>query len=143
MNIVNRYKQRENAFLVFYSNIFINGSNSFLTNENEMKSILQTIKPEEDPDQFFYEVLTLAGKKHAEVQQKIQQHLKGWRIERLAKIDYALLMLGTTELLYLQEKTPLPVVCNEYVELSKRFGHADSPTFINATLEQLGKIESV
>lgn len=60
-------------------------------------------------------------------------------MERLAKIDCSLLMLGTTEFFYLDQTTPLPVICNEYVELAKKYGHADSAVFINATLEAISK----
>lgn len=143
MNVPNRTKQRENIFLVFYSNIFVNGSNSILSQESEMKSILNSIKPEEVPDQYFFEVLSLASKHSEDLQNKIQSCLKGWRIERLAKIDYSLLMLGTVELLLLKDKTPLAVVCNEYVELAKKFGHSDSPNFVNATLEKLAETNNL
>ena len=136
-----RTQQRENAFLVFYSNLFIHGTDTTLENEAEMLSILDSVKPGEVPDEFFYEILKNTKTHLDEIRGNIQTCLKGWRLERLAKIDYSLLILGSSELFHLKDKTPLPVVCNEYVELAKKFGHADSPNFINATLESISKLK--
>lgn len=139
MNVMTRAAQRENAFLVFYSNLFIHGDESILLNKREVLEILHSIKPEENVDEFFYELLEKTTRNINDIKNKIQPCLKGWRIERLAKIDCSLLMLGTTEFFFLKQTTPLPVICNEYVELAKKYGHADSPVFINATLEAISK----
>lgn len=139
MNTLSRSNQRENAFLVFYSNLFINGSEDTLTNRTEIKNILHSLKPDDIPDEFLFELLHLTAINSNEIKNKIQQCLKGWRIERLAKVDCSILMLGTTEFFYLTEKTPLAVLCNEYIELAKKYGHADSSNFVNATLEAISK----
>lgn len=139
MNQTSRSIQRENAFLVFYSNIFINGDHSKLNDKNELKIILHTLKPNEMVDDFFYDLLEKTHVNLEDIKMKIQSCLKGWRFERLAKIDCSILMLGTTEFFYLKNTTPLAVICNEYVELAKKYGHADSQTFVNATLEAISK----
>ncbi len=141
MSNTNRTTQRENAFLVFYSNIFIHGDQTILLKKSEVLEILHSIKPEESVDSFFYELLEKTITHIENLKNKIQPCLKGWRLERLAKIDCSLLMLGATEFFYLDQTTPLPVICNEYVELAKKYGHVDSPTFVNATLEAISKLK--
>lgn len=141
MNQTSRSVQRENAFLVFYSNLFIHGDHARLLDKNETNIILHSLKPDEVVDEFFYDLLEKTSFNLESIKLKIQSCLKGWRLERLAKIDCSLLMLGTTEFFYLTEATPLPVICNEYVELAKRYGHADSQVFVNATLEAISKLK--
>jgi N utilization substance protein B len=46
------------------------------------------------------------------------------------------LRLGTYELLFAPE-TPRAVALNEAIELSRRFGTADSPAFVNGVLDKL------
>lgn len=139
MSSTNRTTQRENAFLVFYSNLFIHGDQTVLLDKNEVLEILHSLKPEENVDSFFYELLEKTTTNIEDIKTKIQSCLKGWRLERLAKIDCSILMLGTTEFFHLKQVTPLPVICNEYVELAKKYGHVDSPVFVNATLEAISK----
>jgi len=67
----------------------------------------------------------------------IEPLLIGWKMERIAKIDHTLLQLGIVEMFFLDEKTPKAVVCNEYVDLSKKYGHKESPAFINGILEKI------
>lgn len=60
------------------------------------------------------------------------------KVHQLEKIDYALLMLGAYEILFVQE-TPKPVVIDEMVNLAKKYGTAESYAFINGTLDALRK----
>jgi N utilization substance protein B len=63
--------------------------------------------------------------------------LVGWKMERIAKVDHALIQLGVVEMFFLEQKTPKAVVCNEYVDLSKKYGHKESPAFVNGVLEKI------
>lgn len=60
------------------------------------------------------------------------------KINQLEKIDYSLLMLGAFEILFFKD-TPKAVVIDEMVNLAKKFGTTDSYSFINGTLDSLGK----
>jgi len=55
-----------------------------------------------------------------------------WRIERMPLVDRNILRLGTYELLY--TAVPVGVPLNECVELAKRYGTANSGSFINGVL---------
>ncbi len=57
-------------------------------------------------------------------------------IEKIAKIDAAILRLSVYELLF-EKKEPEKVVIDESVELAKQFGGEGSPSFINGVLGNL------
>lgn len=57
-------------------------------------------------------------------------------IDKIAKIDAAILRLSVYELLF-EKKEPEKVVIDESVELAKQFGGEGSPSFINGVLGNL------
>ena len=61
-----------------------------------------------------------------------------WPIEKIAKIDLAILRLAVYEL-KLESKEPPKVVIDEAVELAKEYGSETSPSFINGVLGTLLK----
>lgn len=72
------------------------------------------------------------------LEDKISPNLHKRKITQLEKIDYTILMLGTFEILNIDE-TPKAVVIDEMVNLAKKFGTADSYSFINGTLDSINK----
>lgn len=68
----------------------------------------------------------------------IEKYLKKWTINRLAKVDLAILRLCSYEIL-LSEDVPDNVAINEGVELAKKYGDEKSPAFINAVLDKIAK----
>jgi N utilization substance protein B len=69
-----------------------------------------------------------------ELDAAISRACQNWRFERIAALDRNLLRLGAYELLK-EPGTPAAVVLDEAVELAKRFGEADSPSFVNGVLD--------
>lgn len=68
----------------------------------------------------------------------ISNNLKtDWKIERISKINLALLKLAIYEIKYKQ--LPYKVVINEVVELAKKYGEDTSHTFINGILASVVK----
>lgn len=62
---------------------------------------------------------------------------EGWTLQRLAKIDLAILRLGFYEVLYVDnEKVPLQVAVDEAIELSKTFSDGKSTKFIAGVLSK-------
>lgn len=60
-----------------------------------------------------------------------------WTIDRVSKINIAILKLATYEIVYV--KLPYKVVVNEVVELAKKYGDSNSSTFINGILANIIK----
>ena len=72
----------------------------------------------------------------------LKNHLIGrtpnWDSERIAKIDYAILITSITELIYFPSIPP-KVTINEYIEIAKEFSSPSSGKFINGVLDKLIK----
>jgi N utilization substance protein B len=61
-----------------------------------------------------------------------------WRVSRMAIVDRNVLRLGAFELLHTPQ-TPTNVILNEAIDLSRRYGSANSPAFVNGVLDRLRK----
>ena len=76
-------------------------------------------------------------KLHAkEVDGQIQKYANGWDISRLVKMDKDILRIAITELLFVKD-APLKVVCDEAVELAKKYSTEDSSSFVNGILAKV------
>ena len=63
----------------------------------------------------------------------INQTAKGWETSRMGKVDLTLIRLAVYEIKY-DDEIPTGVAINEAVELAKKFGQDNSPSFINGIL---------
>lgn len=73
-----------------------------------------------------------------EIIKQISNNLKSdWKLERISKVNLALLKLAIYEMLY--KKVPYKVVINEVVELAKKYGEDTSSSFINGVLATIVK----
>ena len=59
-----------------------------------------------------------------------------WRFERIAAVDRNILRIAAYELMK-EPETPASVIIDEAVEMAKRFGEADSPSFVNGVLDAI------
>ena len=69
----------------------------------------------------------------------IAEAATNWRFDRIAAVDRNLLRLGAYEL-DMERDTPPSVVIDEAVEIAKRFGEADSPSFVNGVLDAVRRM---
>ena len=73
-----------------------------------------------------------------DIEEKISKNLKdNWSIDRISKIDKALLILAIYEIQY--KEIPFKVVINEVVEIAKKYGEDTSASFINGVLANIVK----
>ncbi|TCQ02890.1 transcription antitermination factor NusB [Serpentinicella alkaliphila] len=75
-----------------------------------------------------------------EVDALIEQYAIGWHVDRLAKVDLAILRLAITEMQYIDD-IPKNVSINEALELAKKYSTEESSPFINGILDKLIKKE--
>jgi N utilization substance protein B len=68
-----------------------------------------------------------------DIDDKIRQAAPDFPVDKINKIDLAVLRLATYELL-IEQKEPQNVIIDEAVELAKEFGNNTSPAFINGVL---------
>lgn len=74
------------------------------------------------------------------IDQIISDHLKkGWTIDRLASVDRNILRLAVFELKFDSVEKPVPVIINEAVEISKKYGTDASSRFVNGILDAIAK----
>ena len=68
----------------------------------------------------------------------ISEHAIGWTVDRIAKVDLAILRVALYEMLH-REDVPTGAAINEAVELAKRFGGDKSYSFVNGILGTAAK----
>lgn len=70
-----------------------------------------------------------------EIDSMANKYLNKWTMDRLNKVDQAILSLGIYELLYTE--TPSVVVINEAIELSKKYSDEAVTKMINGVLDKV------
>lgn len=96
------------------------------------------IKEEMEVENDFVNMLVNGVIAHEKDIKKIaNDNLVGWEIDRLSKVDKAILSIGIFELLYTD--TPAIVAINEAIELSHKYSDEAVSKMINATLDKIYK----
>ena len=93
-------------------------------NEEEIKSL---------DERYIKSVLEGIVEKVVSIDEYIAKYSKDWSIERMSKIDLAILRVAIYEVLY-KDDIPSSVSINEAVELAKKYSHEDASSFINGIL---------
>lgn len=68
-----------------------------------------------------------------EIDKYITENSKDWKLNRIAKVDLAVLRVAISEILY-NDTIPESVSINEAVEISKKYSSEDSHKFVNGIL---------
>ena len=131
---MNISKMREYAFMLLYEleiqkdfneesiSLFLENNN--IEDKNAKKYIKKTVRGIKENE--------------SEIIKIIEKKLKAeWNIDRIAKINLALLKLSIYEILYAD--VPYKVSINEAIELAKAYGDDNSPNFINGVLANVVK----
>ncbi|MCI8713505.1 MAG: transcription antitermination factor NusB [Ruminococcus sp.] len=77
-----------------------------------------------------------------EIDKLLNENTQGWKTKRMNKVDLAILRLAVYEMAW-DEDIPTKVAINEAVELAKRFGGDDSPSFVNGVLGKVARGDDV
>ena len=85
---------------------------------------------------FANEIVRGYAAKRESIDETIRSVSQHWRLERMARVDRNILRLGVYELLELKD-VPRKVTLNEAVELAKRYGDENSPSFVNGVLDRI------
>ena len=95
--------------------------------------LAETEKLENLEKDYFLDVVHGVTENLTEIDSLIKNHAKGWSLERMPKVDLAIMRLAVYELSF-RKDIPWNVSINEAVELSKKYGGEQSRTFINGIL---------
>ena len=84
---------------------------------------------------YIHNVLVAYVANQDEIDNDIENASVKWHLERIAKVDLAILRLAITEIKYLHDKdVPAQVAINEAINLAKKYSSEDSGKFINGLL---------
>lgn len=131
---MNRSQTRELAFKLLYQ-IEIQKA---VTNE-DIELFFETSEiADKQAKEYIKDAIYGISDKSKEILDMISKNLKeNWEIERISKVNLALLKLGIYEIVY--KELPFKVVINEVVELAKKYGEETSHSFINGILASIVK----
>lgn len=97
--------------------------------------------PSLEDGEYIRQVVSGVRERQEELDERIERHLVNWSIERLARVDLAILRLAAFEIAY-RKDVPSAVAVNEAVELSHRFSTDEAGGFINGVLGSLVRQEN-
>ncbi len=131
---MNRSRARELAFKLLYQIEIQKEVNKedieLFFDNNEVNSV--------EAKEYINDVVNGINKYSKEILDQISKNLKeDWEVERVSKVNLALLKLAIYEIKY--KELPYKVVINEVVELAKKYGEETSHSFINGILASVVK----
>lgn len=94
--------------------------------------------PGDEVRDFYKELVQGVTTKKGDIDHLIETHSNNWKVSRMAKVDLNILRMATYELMF-STGVPPNVALNEAIEISKKFGSEDSPSFINGILDNILK----
>lgn len=68
----------------------------------------------------------------------ISNSSKGWKIDRIPRIDLAIMRISLFEIMH-RNDIPVNISINEAVELAKKFSSDEAPSFINGVIGEICK----
>jgi N utilization substance protein B len=127
-----RKKARDCAFKCIYQL----GFDFSLNLEDILKYNYEEDNSTEEEKEYISELLNGVANNIDAIDEQILNNLKDWTIDRIAKIDLAILRLAIYEIKYI-ENVPVKVSVNEAVELAKMYGNETSANFVNGLLAKV------
>ena len=148
---MSRRDSREAAVKIIFQNEFIDArlrtddpSEVIVSSEDMLAMFISSAedKEVEKIDRSFVLVVLNSVLDHIkDIDALIVSHIEqGWNINRLCKIDLAILREAIAEINYIDD-IPVGVTINEAVELAKKFSYPEASSFINGILGSVSRNE--
>ncbi len=131
---MSRRELREHIFRMLFRREFFGTAEEF---EEQVALYLEELSPLEEADRSYMQskVEAIYGRVE-ELDARINEVARGWKTGRMGKVDLTVLRLALYEMLY-EESVPERVAINEAVEIVRKYGGDDSPSFVNGILAKL------
>ena len=121
-----RSKQREQAFLLIFSDMF--------KKDDESDNLIELYRESfEEVSDFAKQLYEGVKNNTDELDGFISEYLNGWKLNRISKVNLAVLRLAVYEIKYVDD-VPVSVAINEAVELSKKYSGKEDASFVNGIL---------
>lgn len=104
--------------------------------KEQVEDFLESLGQENFDKDYFFEIVNGVMNCLQEINETIEAKAKDWTLDRIAKIDLAILRVAIYEMKH-RDDIPIGVSINEAVELAKKYGTDDSSRFINGLLGQV------
>lgn len=90
------------------------------------------------PSGFAWELVEGTWKHYTELDAIINQHSRNWRVDRMGRVEAAILRLAIFEIVY-RPDVPSKVTINEALEMAKQFGDPNASSFVNGILDSIAR----
>ena len=118
---MNRHQNRENAVIALYQ---------YLIFERDIEQLIEDLNDEYIVDVFKYTLVNIQTFKS-----DIDSKLDHWSFDRLGFVEQAILLLGYGEIS--KGEVEKPIIIDEYIEIAKKYGDADSYKIINGVMDKI------
>ena len=125
----NRSELREIAMNALYQVYIYENTKTDYNVKNIIKELLEV------ENEFVNELVNGVISNQKDISDLANKYLVEWDIDRLSKVDKAIISIGIYELKYTD--TPSVVSINEAIELSKKYSDEKVTKMINATLDKI------
>lgn len=106
---------------------------NFVFDENELT---------DSDKQYIRDVIDGVHKNITYIDKLVAKHSKGWKLNRISKVELSILRLSIFEISY-REDIPFSVSVNEAVELAKKYSSEEAGAFINGILGKVTRVRVV
>ncbi len=111
---------------------------TFNERENNEELEVYTVDMEADDVAYIKEVYYGVTSHYEELVSKISEHIEKFAIDRLFKVDLAILLLAVYEITYV-ESVPYKVSVDEALNLAKKYSTEKSAKYINGVLAKFAR----
>lgn len=91
--------------------------------------------------QYADKIIEGVQKSKTEIDAKIQEASRHWKLERMGGVDRNILRMAVYEIFYAGEPIEPKIVINEAIEVAKIYGSQESAAFVNGLLDQIVRNE--
>ncbi len=110
--------------------------------EQQIEAVLDEGEFSDNDKQYINEVVEGVSGNLEYIDRLIENHSKGWKINRISKVDLSILRLSIYEISF-RKDIPFNVSINEAVELAKKYSGEEAGAFINGILGKVSKLIEV
>ncbi|MDA9202081.1 transcription antitermination factor NusB, partial [Flavobacteriaceae bacterium] len=104
----------------------------------EPNTIITVLYKDDEDRKFSLELFRKVVLNKPELIEEIKGRTPNWEPDRIAELDFTLLLMALAELLYFPS-IPVNVTINEYLEIAKEYATPKSSMFINGVLDNVVK----
>ncbi len=128
---LSRRAAREQAFALVFEKSFHNSSfDEIISNAADADDIIVDAFAKKEAEGVYSNL--------AEIDEIISNNLRGWTINRISRVALSILRLSVYEIKF-SDDVPDSVSINEAVELAKKFGSDEDPSYINGVLGSVAR----